>query len=162
QIFLPVVQFFLGIFIVAGMIFITGFLAESRGNQAPDPLGLGLRGAAGALKFLGFTFGFIFLLAAGYLILKRTLPDKPLVENFLLRVPVIGPCLQAFALARFTLALGLTLDTGLSVVKALRLSLRATGNAAYVSRTPQIVRRLKNGEDLSMALAGAQVFPVDF
>jgi type IV pilus assembly protein PilC len=162
QIFLPVVQFFLGIFIVAGMIFITGFLAESRGNQAPDPLGLGLRGAAGALKFLGFTFGFILLLVTGYIILKRTLPDKPLVENFLLRVPVIGPCLQAFALARFTLALGLTLDTGLSVVKALRLSLRATGNAAYVSRTPQVVRSLKNGEDLSMALAGAQVFPLDF
>ncbi len=162
QIFLPVVQFFMGIFIIAGMIFITGFLAESQGNKAPDPTGLGLRGAAGALKFLGFLFGFIILLVIGYIILKRTLPQKPVVENYLLRVPIIGPCLEAFVLARFTLALGLTLDTGLSVVKALRLSLRATGNAAYVSRTPLIVRSLKSGEDLSTALAGAQIFPPDF
>jgi type IV pilus assembly protein PilC len=162
QIFLPVLQFFLGIFIIAGMIFITGFLAESRGNKAPDPLGWGLQGGSGALKFLGFTFGLMGLGVAIYFILRRALPHKAFFENFVLRVPVIGPCLEAFALARFTLALGLTMETGMSVTQALRLSLRATGNAAFVTRTPLIVNSLKAGDDLSVSLTKGQIFPFDF
>ena len=44
---------------------------------------------------------------------------------------------------RFTMALRLTLDSGLSIVKGLKLSLRATGNAWFVSKSETITSALK-------------------
>jgi type IV pilus assembly protein PilC len=162
QIFLPVVQFFLALFVIAGMLFVLGAIAESRGTQASDPTGFGFRGKAGALRFLLLSFGLIGLGVGGYYLLKRSLKHKAAVDDLLLRLPAIGPCAEAFALGRFTLALRLTHETGMSITKALRLSLRATGNAAYVARTPIIVDALKAGDELTLALTKSKIFPEDF
>ena len=56
------------------------------------------------------------------------------MQELLLRLPLVGPCLRALALGRFALALSLTMEAGLSLGKALRQSLAATGNAARVAR----------------------------
>jgi type IV pilus assembly protein PilC len=80
----------------------------------------------------------------------------------LLQVPIVGPCLRALALTRFCLALRLTQETGMSILKALRLSLRATGNAAYEGRTEAVQAVLKEGEDLARALSDDRLFPEEF
>jgi type IV pilus assembly protein PilC len=162
QIFLPVLQFHLALFIITGMLFVLGAIAESRNTAASDPTGLGFKGKGGALLFLVFGFGLTYGAFAGYLLLNRSLRQKAAVDDLLLRLPVIGPCLEAFALGRFTLALRLTLNTGMPITRALRLSLRATGNAAYQARTPVVVDALKKGEDLTLALTQTKLFPEDF
>jgi Type II secretion system (T2SS), protein F len=50
----------------------------------------------------------------------------------------------------------------MSITSALRLSLRATSNAAFVARTDTVIARLKEGDDLTLALTGAGLFPDDF
>jgi type II secretory pathway component PulF len=162
QIAAPVVQFFIAVFVIAGMLFVLGAIASGSGKQAADPLGWGLRGARGAGLFLVTVFGLIGLLIGLYLVLTRSLRRKAAVDEVLLKIPVVGPCLQAFALGRFTLALRLTLDSEMPITKALRLSLRATSNQAFVARTDIVVAALKEGEDLGLALAKAQIFPEDF
>src|SRR5262249_14468917 len=79
-----------------------------------------------------------------------------------LRLPIVGPCLEAIALARFCLALRLTLDTSLSMPEALRLCLRATGNAAFAAQTEVVGHALRTGEDLSTALADSRLFRDEF
>jgi type II secretory pathway component PulF len=158
----PLVQFFAAVFVVAAMLFILGAIAESRQTEAADPVGLGLRGRKGAVIFLLVVFGLVGLLVATYFVLTRTLQKKAGVDEFLLRLPAVGPCLHALALGRFTLALRLTLETGMSVGEALRLSLRATSNAAYVKRTELILRAVRQGDDLAVALAKGKLFPEDF
>ncbi len=161
QITWPLIQFVLAIFVLAGLILIMGILADSRGGQPLDPLGLGLAGPSGAMIFLGVVFAALAGLAGTYWLLTRRLRAGA-AAAFLLRTPAIGPCLQALALARFCMALRLTTETGMSIVKAMRLSLSATGNSAYAAQSELIETELRRGEALTQALAKKELFPVDF
>ncbi|MHB1422757.1 MAG: type II secretion system F family protein [Gemmataceae bacterium] len=161
QITWPVIQFVLAIFVLAGLILIMGMIAPPSG-QALDPLGLGLAGPTGAMIFLGVVFGVLGGLGAIYWLVTRQLSGAAAVEKFLLGVPAIGPCLRALALARFCMALRLTTETGMSIVKAMRLSLSATGNSAFMARSEQIEAPLRQGEELTTALVKSGLFPEDF
>src|SRR5579871_5396316 len=72
QIAWPVTQFVLAIFVLALLILIMGLIAESRGGQALDPLGLGLYGESGAIKFLAVVFGVLFCMAVTYFVVTRS------------------------------------------------------------------------------------------
>jgi type IV pilus assembly protein PilC len=163
QIAWPVFELLAAIFVIALMLWVLGVIAEAHPDRPPlDPLGLGLTGTSGALVFLSFAFGSLAALGGLYLLVTRLLRQGALVDRFLLQVPALGPCLYALALGRFCLALRLTMETGMSIMGALRLSLRATGNAAFETRSDTVVERVRAGDDLSTALAGSQLFGIDF
>jgi type IV pilus assembly protein PilC len=155
--FWPVLQLIAAIFVIAGMIFLLAILTPS-GNAPFDPLGLGLTGVGGAVSFLVSAFGSLVLLVAGYFLVTRLLQQKALVDAMLLHLPGFGPCLTAVAMARFCLAMRLTLDTSLSIATALRLSLRATGNAAFAAQTDTIKEALRGGDDVATALSRCGLF----
>jgi type IV pilus assembly protein PilC len=161
QITWPMIQFVLAIFVLAGLILIMGMIADSRGGQPLDPLGLGLAGPSGAMIFLGVVFGILLGLGATYWLLTRRLGSAA-VQSFLLGLPAIGPCLRALALARFCMAVRLTTETGMSIVQAMRLSLSAAGNAAFTARSEPIEAELRRGEELTVALAKSGLFPEEF
>jgi type IV pilus assembly protein PilC len=167
QIAWPVFQLVAAIFVIAGAIFLLGIVNPSgvdvTGKKGGfDPFGLGLLGTSGAITFLMLAFGSIGAVAAGYLLLRTVLRQKALVDGLLLRLPVVGPCLHAIAMARFCVALRLTMDTGLSIKRSLRLCLAATGNEAFVARTPVILEAVRSGDDLTTALGKSNLFTVDF
>jgi type IV pilus assembly protein PilC len=157
----PLLEFFGAVGVIALMLLVLGLIAPA--GQAPlDPLGLGLTGPRGALIFLGMVFGVLAALWVGWNLLARMTRQKAAVDRFLLRVPVIGPCLEALALARFCLAMRLTLGAGLPVKPALKRSLEASGNAAYPARFDEASDLIRQGEDLTSALRALRVFPEDF
>lgn len=153
----PLIQFVLGTFVLAGMLFILGLFGSSF-----DPLGLGLTGKRGAILFLVIIWGSIGLLFGVYFLLTRALRGKAQVDAWLLRLPALGPCLQALALHRFCVALRLTTETGMSIAQAMRLSLRATGNEAFIAKTDVVVESLKAGDELTTSLARSHLLPEDF
>ena len=161
QIAWPLFQLIAGIFVIAGMIWLIGILSPVT-SQPWDPLGLGLTGTGGAIAFLCICFGTLAAIVLGYMVLTRTLKQKAAVDAFLLRIPVIGPCLMALALTRFCLALRLTTETGMSITRAMRLTLRATSNAAFEARSNVVEDGLKHGDDLTVALTSAGLFPQQF
>src|SRR5262245_65592943 len=124
-----------------------------------DPLGWGLYGESGALIFLSIVFLFFFLIAGSYYFAKHMLRQKGGVDEFLLRIPVIGPTLRAFALTRFCVGLRLTMETGMPITRAVDLSLRATDNDAFVSRSAMVRERLRAGDELAPSLARTRLFP---
>lgn len=158
----PIVQFVSAIFVLAGLILIMGLLADSRGGQPLDPLGLGLAGPSGAMIFLGVVFGLLGGLAVLYWIVTRRLSGAVAMDSFLLRLPALGPCMQALALARFCMALRLTTETGMSIVQAMRLSLAATGNSAFTAGAEQMEADLRRGEELTVTLRRSGLFPEEF
>lgn len=162
QITWPVLQFVAAVGVITLLILILGMIADTRGGDPIDPLGLGLTGTRGALTFLLSVAGLLGGLFLFYLLATRLLRQKAAVDGLLLRVPVLGPCLQALALARFCLALRLTTETGMPITEAVRLSLRATGNEAFIAQTKTMERTLKGGDELAMALARARVFGDEF
>ena len=69
---------------------------------------------------------------------------------------------QALAVTRFCLALRLTLETAMPIARALRLSFRATGNAAFEAASDTAQKSVKAGEELTAALAKTRLFPEEF
>jgi type II secretory pathway component PulF len=160
QSFLPVAQFVFAVLLIAGLIFVLGLLAAP--GKPPLLTIFGLGGAAGALAFLGVVGGSLGGLALVWLALSRWRRQRAAADRFLLRLPVLGPCLEALALGRFALALQLTLDSGLAIARGLRLSLRATGNAAFAAAADDVARVLKSGQTLTEALALSGLFSEEF
>ena len=157
QIAWPVIQFCMAPFVLAGMMLVLGMFGSNF-----DPLGFGLTGASGAITVLVGWFGCIAVLIAAYFVLTRSLRQQVVVDEFLLRIWVVGPCLRAMAMTRFCMALGLTMETGMSVAKAMKLTLRATANSAFEARIDQITEAVKGGEDLTEALRLTGIFSPDF
>jgi type II secretory pathway component PulF len=161
QSFLPAIQFIMAILIIAFVIFVLGLIGAS--NQQKPMAIMGFSGTSGALLFLAIAFGTIIAVIVGYAILQRSLRHRAPVDYVLLRVPSIGPCLEAMAVSRLALAMQLTLDSGLTITDALRMSLKATGNAAFEAQTPKVIEALKSGETLTEALSQCRsVLPADF
>jgi type IV pilus assembly protein PilC len=130
------------------------------GADGFDPIGLGT-GTVPALAFLFGSFGVLAAVAGLYLLGRKVLREGA-VDGVLLRLPVIGPCAEALALARFCLALRLTTETGMSITKALRLSLQATDNGAFAASADRVQDAIRGGDDLTVALAQARLFPEQF
>ena len=158
QTFLPIIQFVFAVAILAGVIYIVGIL----GGNKPMLTIFGLSGAAGSLAFLGAVASVLGTIAALYFIVSRLGRQQAWMDRILLGTPALGSCLRALAMSRFTLALQLTLDSGLSITKALQLSLDATGNAYFAAAADDIVRALNNGQTLHEALEASGVFASDF
>jgi type II secretory pathway component PulF len=158
QTFLPILQFVFAVAIIAGLVFLLGLIDPKR----PLLTIFGLGGAAGALAFLGTVVGSLALVVVLYFVVARAGRQKTWMDLLLLTMPAIGPCLRAIIMSRFTLALQLTLDTGLSITTALRLSLDATGNAYFASHADGVTHALKNGVPLHDALEATGLFASDF
>jgi type IV pilus assembly protein PilC len=164
QISWPVIQFVMATFVIAGLIWALSFVKSLNpgSDAATDPLGFGLIGLDGSLKFLGIVFGSIIGLIIVFLVVKRLLRRRAIVEQVLLHVPIFGPCLRAIALTRFCVALHLMLETSLSVRKTLRLALVATDNLAFTAAQGAVEAALVRGETITTALTSCRVFPAHF
>ncbi len=161
----PVLQFVAAGGIVTLLIFIMGLLPGipgPRGNVKVDPLGLGLIGARGAGIFFFSVTGTLAGLAALWWGLKRLLRRRAMVERVLLAIPMLGPCRRALAIARFSLAGRLMLETSLSIRKTLRLAFLATDNAAFVAVFPKVETSLRRGNSIASSFTEARLFPERF
>ena len=157
----PVIQLCMAFVILATLIFILGMI--SAGNPGAPIKGVfGFRGATGAVLFLLVSFGSVGLLWFMGKTAMRLARQKPRLDSLLLHLPVVGPCLEGLAMGRFTMALHLTLDSGMPIVRALQLSLKATGSPAYMIHSFTITQALKNGTSLLEALTRTNRFSDDF
>jgi type II secretory pathway component PulF len=153
----PIIQLILGVLIVMAVLLILGALGSKF-----DPIGLGVTGVPGAMLFLAIVLGLLGGMAAFWFGLRRSLRRRAGVDAWLLRRPVVGPCLHALALHRFSVALGATTATGMPIAHAISLSLRATGNEAYRTAEGGIIERIGKGSDLAHALSKGKVFPREY
>jgi len=159
----PVLQLLAAIFIIAGLILVLGWIAQSQqGQERFDPLGFGLHGETGALIWLGYCFGSI---GAGFVIyqfLIHGFRQAQAVHTFMLAIPVVGHCMRSFSVARFSWAYALTQQAGMDIQPSLEASLKATNNGAFAAATPQVVAAVMAGEDFTDAIQSTNLFPRQF
>ena len=161
QIMTPVIQLTASVFIIAGLIYLLGWIGTMQGTTI-DVLGWGLVGGPGALKWLGGWAIGIVSLFIGYRLLATSLEGKKLVHRLLMSVPVVGGCMQSFAIARFSWAFHLTQQAGMPIDDSLDASLRATSNGAFIGATPRVVGDIMQGSSLTEALEATRLFPIEF
>lgn len=158
---LPLAELGIGIAVIGILIWALGAIEQFTGRRV-DVLGFGLVGyrglviyltavAAGALSIFGIVQGF-----------RRGLAWAKPLQRLVLRLPAIGKPLTTLALARLAWAMQLTLDAGMDVRKALRLSLQSTHHAHFTDQIGAVERAIDAGESFYEAFAQTDAFPREF
>jgi type IV pilus assembly protein PilC len=160
QITWPLTQYVLAILVIALLIWILGVVAPA-GAKPPITV-FGLYGGSGAQLFLAIVLAFHAALLGLYWFVRAVLNMGPAVDRFLLRIPALGPMLEALALCRFSMSMGLTVEAGTPIADAVRLSLNATSNGAYADRVDAAVAMIRGGETLAQALREQNLFPEEY
>ncbi len=157
----PIFQLLIALSVVGFLIWIGDILGRSAGRPI-DFLGLGLTGNRGVaiyasvLAVVGVAL-FLVVRAAN----RGMMWVRPL-QRAVLGVPVLGPALQTLALARIAWSMHLTMNAGMEVRKALRLSLKSSRNARYIDRADMIDSSITAGDSIYEAFCRANCFPNDF
>lgn len=74
-------------------------------------------------------------------------------EGLVLRLPLIGPLVAQFAMARFCRMLGTLLGAGVPLVQALSVARKSIGNQILVDAVSNSIERVKEGGQLGKSLA---------
>jgi len=157
----PLVQLALAVAIVGFLIWIMGVINPS-GDHPIDPLGLGLLGTRGLLIYVAFLATVGVLLAVIVQAVRRGLVWTRPIQRAATRLPLLGRALEAVALGRLTWSLHLTLDAGMEIRRAVRLSLRSTRNARFIDTTGPIEAAITSGDPLYETFLRTGVYPNHF
>lgn len=74
-------------------------------------------------------------------------------EGILLKLPLVGPLVAQFAMARFCRMLGTLLQAGVPVINALNVARRSIGNQVLIDAVSESIDRVKEGKPLGKSLA---------
>jgi type II secretory pathway component PulF len=90
----------------------------------------------------------------------RSEKGKRIWEGLILRVPLVGPLIAQFAMARFCRMLGTLLGAGVPLVQSLNVARRSIGNQILVDAVGQSIDRVQQGGRLGQSLADCKtLFP---
>jgi type IV pilus assembly protein PilC len=162
QITWPAIQFVLANFIIAFLIYILGTIAESGTGMDLTAITFGLGGSSGAFTWLCISFGSIAALYFGYLWSNRLFGQKRVLDQFLMKIPVIGHCMRCFAVSRFSWAYYLTQQSGMPVLESVQASCKATANGLFLARRDQMCFDIREGATFTEAVTNSDMFPIEF
>ena len=157
----PMLQLAVALFVVGFLIWVTGLIGQLTGVPI-DILGFGLVGNRGLAVYLAGVASVGVLLFAIIRASVRGLVWARPIQRGILRIPVLGPALQTLALGRLAWSMYQTMNAGMELRRALRLSLRSTNNAWYTDQIERIDAKIAGGNSIHEAFCEADCFPADF
>ena len=157
----PMLELGLAVLVIGLLIYIQGWLSQSRGIQV-DVLGWGLAGGKGLVIYLLIVGAIVGLGALAVHAVRRGLKGVALFQRAVMWLPGVGRALQTLALSRLAWTLGLTLDSGMPVRRALALAIGATQNASFAQHLRQMEASVEAGQTLVDTFARTGAFPPDF
>lgn len=158
----PMIQLGIAVMVIGIVIWISStFSLKNLEGEPADIFGLGLTGRSGLMIYIAMVAtaiaGVALVVRAG----QRGVLWTRRLQRSLLNLPAVGDAIRTLALARFTWALQLVLDTSMDLRKALPLALDASGNDYYRELGPKVANNIQRGMSLHMALAETHAFPGD-
>jgi len=82
-----------------------------------------------------------------------------LFDRFILKLPLIGTLLQSNIIIRFCQTLGTLLKSGITMTDSLSIISKASGNLLVKKATENILRAVKKGGSLGLAVKKSRIFP---
>jgi type II secretory pathway component PulF len=160
----PCVLLFLALAVLVFLLtfFIPKFQVIFKGLGAALPLPTQIvLGASYVLRSYGI-FVLVGIVIIGSLVRSWFASEKGrrLWEGLILRIPLVGPLVAQFAMARFSRMLGTLLGAGVPLVQALNVARKSIGNQILVDAVGQAIERVQQGGQLGASLAECKgLFP---
>lgn len=89
----------------------------------------------------------------------KTDSGRRTVDFVKIKIPVIGPIFEGFAVARFCRVLGTLLKNGVPIIKSLEIAADAIGNKIIGDAVSQAAENISSGARLADPLAASSSFP---
>lgn len=89
----------------------------------------------------------------------KTREGKKRFDDLKLRIPIAGDLFLSIAIERFTTSLGMMLKGGISIVHALEIAIKSTGNKVIEEALDKVRTSVIQGKTISVPLAETGVFP---
>ena len=150
----PMVLVALVIVVVIAMftLILPNFLATFEGMELPLITKILIAISSAMLNHAPLLIG-ITLIAIPLLVMFFSLtPVKIQVDNIILHLPKIGKLQSTIYTARFARTLSSLYTSGLGMVKSLQISIETVGSYYISSQFDEVIRRVRSGESLSVAL----------
>jgi len=114
-------------------------------------------------KFIGAWWWMIFL-TIGLTIFAinryhKTYRGRRVIDNLLLRLPVLGNVLKKIAVARFCRTLGTLVSSGVPILEALEITAKTAGNAIVEDAIMATRKSIEQGKTIAEPLKATSVFP---
>ncbi|MDX1643822.1 MAG: type II secretion system F family protein [Thermoanaerobaculia bacterium] len=117
----------------------------------------------GTSRFVGRYFIWIILAIIALAIFlnrwHKTERGRRVIDNFLLRIPVIGMLLRKIAVARFCRTLSTLTSSGVPILDGLEITAKTAGNAVIEDAVLAVRKSVEEGKTVSEPLAETKVFP---
>ena len=108
----------------------------------------------------------IFSLIVAFVWYKSTSEWKTKINNILIQAPLIWKVYKNYALANISSSLGTLIGSGVNIIKALKLTGKASGSSLYEWLFDQIITKVSNGSKIVEAMEEVDeqwiYFPIDF
>jgi type IV pilus assembly protein PilC len=129
------------------------------GAQLPLPTRIVIAASNNLVKF-----GWLFILmgvAAGWAVKTyyATPKGRRVIDALLLKLPIMGDLLRKIAVARFCRTLSTLLASGVSILEALDITARTSGNAIIEEGIQTTRKSIERGETIAQPLKESRVFP---
>jgi len=115
----------------------------------------------GIAKLLEYVFYLIPLFIL-FILLRKRLFKKEALSHFTLKIPLIGRVIYYFNLSRFSQVLGMSIKSGIPIVRAVALSIGSISNSYLRKKMEKIPAEVAKGTSLSKAFSETLVFPEDY
>jgi type IV pilus assembly protein PilC len=157
----PAIELTMALGVVGLVIWLMGTIPALAKNKI-DMLGFGLTGTSGLVTYVTFlgavALGLFFLYRAT---VRGVLWVAPM-QRAIMRIPKLGQALETIALARLAWAMHVTLNSGMELKNALRMSLASTHNVVYTRHIDRVLAAIRNGDEVHEAFRETGVFPPGF
>lgn len=107
-------------------------------------------------------FSYIFMIGVsiyGFMWFIKSPANKQLIDSFVLKIPIIGEVVQKSAIARLSRTLSTLLSSGVSIIEALEISARTSGNSLIEVAMLRCKEAVINGKKLSEPLKKETIIP---
>ena len=129
------------------------------GADLPLPTRVVIALSNGLVRFMPFVivgiFAFVFGLRAYY----NTPGGRMTLDRLLLKMPVMGNLMRKIAVARFCRTLATLLASGVSILEALDITAKTSGNAVVEQALYATRKSIEGGETIAAPLKETTVFP---
>ncbi|MBD3404079.1 type II secretion system F family protein [candidate division GN15 bacterium] len=129
------------------------------GSELPAPTQIVLSISEFLQAYFLYLLGGLILGLIGFIYWKKTPAGGLMFDKILLRTPVFGNLVRKSSVARFTRTLSTLLSSGVSILEALEITAKTSGNKVVAKAINKSVLAIAEGDTITGPLKQTGVFP---
>jgi type IV pilus assembly protein PilC len=129
------------------------------GAELPLPTRVVIMLSNNLVRFGPFLIVGLFAAAYGFRSYYATPGGRKVIDSIVLKLPILGNLMRKIAVARFCRTLSTLLASGVSILEALDITARTSGNAIVEEAILTTRKSIERGETIAQPLKDTAVFP---